>query len=703
MTEPIDCIKSLIINPINGKTIKLIKYNTTVLYFEIENIIIKITTDFNNYCIAEEINANIQNFNLSMIFKTKSPLNILNELICNLYPIIKNDVINIDNFHIYQKIDEFTKYKIDYNKLQILTNAKQIINKIPLNPTQIYNLIITEIKKINGNRDYGHYIVPYENSPYILDVNIKLKNGKFVEIRLLLESNYYPFMPPKLEYIKPKIKLPLLLALININILKLEKWSSIITLEYLIINIAKHLEIHINDNLLIEDGIYDNLEYQLIKLASLTKLTSTKIEINIDTPVNISTPNLTSDTVWKSGTGYGHGTVGNWDIKKFIQEQELQNNEIIQCLKIICEFIIDINDIIIEYIINQTKGLNMLELDKNKELYICIFNILQKLSNDKLNQIIINKIAESIKNIYEEIEILFKTIYEKFSDKTLQNIYKTCFWFIDKYEPIITETITSSDIKEQYCDIMKKLQFNNYEIPSNHRFSKFKNTNLNNLSIIRILSEISSFKKDLPLNWESSIWVRVPKTNFNLFSFLISGPKDTPYENGLFEFHAYFPSDYPAKVPQVLLQTTGNDTFRFNPNLYANGKVCLSLLGTWAGQEGESWNAKTSTFLQVMVSIQSLILVEKPFFNEPGYESKLNSPQGITESNKYNDLIQSKTIQLAMIDMIQKPPIGFEEVVINHFKMKKEEIINKTLIWQQSNQYDKNNLTSRRNELLAIL
>ena len=39
----------------------------------------------------------------------------------------------------------------------------------------------------------------------------------------------------------------------------------------------------------------------------------------------------------------------------------------------------------------------MLELDKNKELYICIFNILQKLSNDKLNQIIINKIAESIK------------------------------------------------------------------------------------------------------------------------------------------------------------------------------------------------------------------------------------------------------------------------------------------------------------------
>ena len=145
-----------------------------------------------------------------MIFKSKSPSNILIELITILFPIIKNNGINIDNFHIYQKIDEFAKYKIDYNKLQILTNTNQkinqIINKIPLNPIQIYNLIITEIKKFNGNRNYDHYIVPYENSPYILDVNIKLKNGKFVEIRLLLESNYYPFMPPKLEYIKPKIK-----------------------------------------------------------------------------------------------------------------------------------------------------------------------------------------------------------------------------------------------------------------------------------------------------------------------------------------------------------------------------------------------------------------------------------------------------------------------------------------------------------------
>jgi hypothetical protein len=74
--------------------------------------------------------------------------------------------------------------------------------------------------------------------------------------------------------------------------------------------------------------------------------------------------------------------------------------------------------------------------------------------------------------------------------------------------------------------------------------------------------------------------------------------------------------------------TTGQGQFRFNPNLYANGKVCLSLLGTWSGgAKGEEWNAKTSTTLQVCVSIMGLIMVTHPFYNEPGYESGIGSKE----------------------------------------------------------------------------
>jgi baculoviral IAP repeat-containing protein 6 len=184
---------------------------------------------------------------------------------------------------------------------------------------------------------------------------------------------------------------------------------------------------------------------------------------------------------------------------------------------------------------------------------------------------------------------------------------------------------------------------------------------------------------------------------------MISGPKDTPYENGLFEFHAYLPADYPNTVPKVLLHTTGNNTVRFNPNLYDSGKVCLSLLGTWAGQAGESWNPKASTFLQVMISIQSLILVEQPYFNEPGWEREMNTPKGKLNSDNYNEEKEPHTINLAMISMLKNPPNGFEEVVCNHFRMKREEIINRTLIWEQNAKKNGNMIKNYRNELILLL
>jgi ubiquitin-protein ligase len=67
------------------------------------------------------------------------------------------------------------------------------------------------------------------------------------------------------------------------------------------------------------------------------------------------------------------------------------------------------------------------------------------------------------------------------------------------------------------------------------------------------------------------------------------------------------------------LTTTGSGKIRFNPNLYACGKVCLSLLGTWRGNATENWDAKVSTLLQVLVSIQSIIMAEEVYFNEPGF------------------------------------------------------------------------------------
>ena len=102
---------------------------------------------------------------------------------------------------------------------------------------------------------------------------------------------------------------------------------------------------------------------------------------------------------------------------------------------------------------------------------------------------------------------------------------------------------------------------------------------------------------------------------------MLTGPRDTPYAGGCYVFDIYCPPTYPKMAPKVNLQTTGNGGVRFNPNLYNCGKVCLSLLGTWAGQGASQGWQKKSTLLQVLVSIQSAILgVKYPYFNEPGRE-----------------------------------------------------------------------------------
>jgi len=144
---------------------------------------------------------------------------------------------------------------------------------------------------------------------------------------------------------------------------------------------------------------------------------------------------------------------------------------------------------------------------------------------------------------------------------------------------------------------------------------------------------------------------------------LITGPEGTPYSNGCFEFDFFFPGDYPRSPPLVSLLTTGNQTVRFNPNLYANGRVCLSLLNTWDGRPEEKWNEQTSSLLQVLVSIQSLVLVQEPYFNEPGYESLRGTASGNAASAEYDANVREGTVRWAMLEVLQRPPACFQEVI----------------------------------------
>lgn len=100
--------------------------------------------------------------------------------------------------------------------------------------------------------------------------------------------------------------------------------------------------------------------------------------------------------------------------------------------------------------------------------------------------------------------------------------------------------------------------------------------------------------------------------------------------------------------------------WRINPNLYEEGKVCLSLLNTWTGRGNEVWDPKSSSILQVLVSLQGLVLNSKPYFNEAGYDKQVGTAEGEKNSLSYNEntfLLNCKT----MMYLMRKPP----KVIIN--------------------------------------
>mmetsp|Transcript_5781 Transcript_5781/g.16229 ORF Transcript_5781/g.16229 Transcript_5781/m.16229 type:complete len:994 (+) Transcript_5781:105-3086(+) len=193
--------------------------------------------------------------------------------------------------------------------------------------------------------------------------------------------------------------------------------------------------------------------------------------------------------------------------------------------------------------------------------------------------------------------------------------------------------------------------------------------------ISKLGREIAALKSMLPLHPSSSIFVRVDEENSMLWRAMITGPDDTPYSCGCFIFDIFFPARYPDCPPKVNLQTTGGNSVRFNPNLYKDGKVCLSLLGTWDAHKSETWDPKVSSIVQVLVSIQSLIFVPDPFYNEPGYEKNMGKADGQRQSEAYNRNIRLATLQHAILGQLQKPPKEFAEVMRAHMRLRRPKVL----------------------------
>ncbi|CAE6495755.1 unnamed protein product [Rhizoctonia solani] len=173
------------------------------------------------------------------------------------------------------------------------------------------------------------------------------------------------------------------------------------------------------------------------------------------------------------------------------------------------------------------------------------------------------------------------------------------------------------------------------EAPADHAYYAQKTTSAQppKSFMTRLAKEYKVLASSLP----NSILVRAYEDRSDLMRCLIVGPQNTPYEDAPFVIDWFLDSSFPQTPPQAHFLSWTNGNGRVNPNLYEEGKVCLSILGTWSGDKNESWSAARSSLLQAFVSIQGLVLVKEPWFCEPAYDKLRGTEEGIVNSRLYSE------------------------------------------------------------------
>ena len=161
------------------------------------------------------------------------------------------------------------------------------------------------------------------------------------------------------------------------------------------------------------------------------------------------------------------------------------------------------------------------------------------------------------------------------------------------------------------------------------------------MKYLRLKKDIADIMRS-PLN-DNGIYYVHDESNFLKGYALMCGPTDTPYEYGFYFFKILFPDNYPMSPPKLTFcnYDKRNNT-RFNPNLYRNGKVCISILNTW---RGEGWTS-CLTLRTVLLSVQT-VLNKNPLINEPNIT--IDHPS----VNPYNIIITYKNLSVAVGDTIQ--------------------------------------------------
>ena len=192
-------------------------------------------------------------------------------------------------------------------------------------------------------------------------------------------------------------------------------------------------------------------------------------------------------------------------------------------------------------------------------------------------------------------------------------------------------------------------------------------------TIKRLISDIKYIKKHTLTS--NNIYYSHDNQNILKGYACIIGLKNTPYDGGYYIFEFNFPENYPHSPPIVKFIYDNSCKTRFNPNLYTNGKVCLSILNTWIGDSWSGCQTISSTLLSI-----STIFNDTPLLNEPGV-SKSHK-----DYNTYNQIITYKNFEISIIKNLKSDFIknNLKEIYkymlddfIKNFEYKYNSLLNK--------------------------
>lgn len=559
---------------------------------------------------------------------------------------------------------------------QIITPKETIVKKKSISVLEecenikdtSYNILTRELIVDILYKDYINIITaenedivikPIDNNLFKLYVELNTKFGQ-VMLEVSVPHYYYPYKPPIITFIT-NVNSQLIYGILNTDYLKPQNWVQTNTLKYTL-NSIKNIINKYQCEIIFESN-NSELQNLFIRLSIISDIKPRNYNADIFKihfiPIEKTIPNA-----GKILAGYGSPAKNQdtWDINKYIENEKIKEKEIINIINELADKNITkeffTTSCIIPFINNQLQNIDI----SNRIRFVeSIFKIIDQIYNQDQDLIL---------ELKQGLDIIIKLPNsEIYNNINIINV-------IDKCKAIIYNAKSNANVNNYVTSL---IEYQSTEVQfSNENTIKFTSAGLK-----KINKDLSILMSSLPLHEASSIFMRYDCANLSTFYFLITGPENTPYDSGCFIFKVNLPVDYPHTVPSVNLLTTGAGRVRFNPNLYNSGKVCLSLLGTWTGGKGESWDPNVSTIYQILMSIQSMILVEYPYYNEPGYHVDTNYKTN-PKSVAYNNNLYPSTVKFAMIDMIKSPPKYFENMIHIHFKNRRTYILDMVKKWNIS-------------------